>query len=89
MDVESVRRWWDYTQAYQAMIEATDSPAAPWYIVPADDKRRARLNLIRHLLDQIPYRKVEPSLPKIPKPQAQPKGVESELPSAHRVPNRF
>ena len=60
MDVESVRRWWDYTQAYQAMIAATDSPAAPWYIVPADDKRRARLNLIRHLLDQIPYRKVEP-----------------------------
>ena len=59
MDVESVRRWWDYTQAYQAMIAATDSPAAPWYIVPADDKRRARLNLIRHLLDQIPYRKVE------------------------------
>ena len=59
MDVESVRRWWDYTQAYQAMIAATDTPAAPWYIVPADDKRRARLNLIRHLLDHIPYRKVE------------------------------
>ena len=77
MDVESVRRWWDYTQAYQAMIAATDSPAAPWYIVPADDKRRARLNLIRHLLDQIPYRKVEVDLPKIPKAQAQPKGVEA------------
>ena len=58
MDVELVRRWWDYTEAYQAMIAATDSPAAPWYIVAADDKRRARLNLIRHLLDQIPYRKV-------------------------------
>ena len=89
MDVELVRRWWDYTQAYQAMIAATDSPAAPWYIVPADDKRRARLNLIRHLLDQIPYRKVAPDLPKIPKPQAQPKGVEAGLQAAHTVPSRY
>ena len=89
MDVESVRRWWDYTQAYQAMIAATDTPAAPWYIVPADDKRRARLNLIRHLLDQIPYRKVEVDLPKIPKAQAQPKGVEAGLQAAHIVPSRY
>ena len=89
MDVESVRRWWDYTQAYQAMIAATDSPAAPWYIVPADDKRRARLNLIRHLLDQIPYRKVEVDLPKIPKAQAQPKGVDGGLRAAHIVPSRY
>ena len=56
MDVESVRRWWDYTKAYQAMLEATDTPAAPWHVVPADDKRRARLNLIRHMLSSIPYR---------------------------------
>ena len=89
MDVELVRRWWDYTQAYQAMIAATDTPAAPWYIVPADDKRRARLNLIRHLLDQIPYRKVEVDLPKIPKAQAQPKGVEAGLQAAHIVPSRY
>ena len=89
MDVESVRRWWDYTQAYQAMIEATDTPAAPWYIVPADDKRRARLNLIRHMLDQIPYRKVKADLPKIPKAQPQPKGVEGGLRAAHVVPSRY
>jgi len=89
MDVESVRRWWDYTEAYQAMIAATDSPAAPWYIVPADDKRRARLNLIRHMLDQIPYRKVELELPKIPKSQAQPKGVDSLLRATHTVPSRY
>ena len=89
MDVELVRRWWDYTQAYQAMIAATDSAAAPWYIVPADDKRRARLNLIRHMLDQIPYRKVEVDLPKIPKAQAQPKGVEGGLQATHVVPNRY
>jgi polyphosphate kinase len=89
MDVESVRRWWDYTQAYQAMIAATDTAPAPWYIVPADDKRRARLNLIRHMLDQIPYRKVELDLPKIPKAQAQPKGVEGGLRAAHLVPSRY
>jgi polyphosphate kinase len=89
MDVESVRRWWDYTQAYQAMIAAADSPAAPWYIVPADDKRRARLNLIRHLLDQIPYRKVELDLPKIPKAQPQPEAVEGGLRAAHLVPSRY
>ena len=86
MDVESVRRWWDYTQAYQAMIEATDTAAAPWYIVPADDKRRARLNLIRHLLDQIPYRKVEVDLPKIPKAQAAAQGRRGRLAgSPHRA----
>jgi hypothetical protein len=45
MDTESVRRWWDYTAAYQRMIEATHTPEAPWYIVPADSKRHARLNL--------------------------------------------
>jgi polyphosphate kinase len=89
MDVESVRRWWDYTQVYQAMIEATDTPAAPWYIVPADDKRRARLNLIRHLLDRIPYRKVEIDLPEIPKAQPQPKGVEGGLRASHVVPSRY
>ncbi|MGA8628645.1 MAG: polyphosphate kinase 2, partial [Pseudolabrys sp.] len=44
MDTESVRRWWDYTAAYQRMIKATHTAETPWHIVPADDKRRARLN---------------------------------------------
>jgi polyphosphate kinase len=79
MDIESVRRWWDYTAAYQRMIEATHTPEAPWYIVPADDKRRARLNLIRHLLDSIPYKKVHADLPKIPKSQLRPKGATESL----------
>ena len=43
MDTESVRRWWDYTAAYQRMIKTTHTPEAPWHIVPADNKRRARL----------------------------------------------
>ena len=79
MDTESVRRWWDYTAAYQHMIEATHTPEAPWYIVPADDKRRARLNLIGHLLDSIPYKKVDVDLPKIPKAQPRPKGAADGL----------
>ena len=57
MDTESVQHWLDYTAAYQRMIKATHTKEAPWHIVPADDKRRARLNLIRHLLDSIPYKK--------------------------------
>ena len=89
MDTESVRRWWDYTKAYQDMIQATDRPYAPWYIVPADDKRRARLNLIHHLLEQIPYRKVEPDLPKLPRVQPQPKDLRPDLRAKHIVENRY
>ena len=86
MDVESVRRWWDYTKAYQAMIETTDTPLAPWYVVPSDDKRRARLNLISHMLSSIPYRKVRVDLPKIPKAAPRPKGVEEGLRAGQIVP---
>jgi len=89
MDIESVRRWWDYTSAYQRMIEATDTPEAPWYIVPANDKRRARLNLIQHLLDSIPYKKVDVDLPKMPKAQTRPKGATESLGVGHLIPNRY
>ena len=89
MDVESVRRWWDYTAAYQRMIQATHTPEAPWYIVPADDKRRARLNLIRHLLDGIPYKKVHADLPKIPKSQLRPKGATEALGPGVPIPSHY
>ena len=89
MDVGSVRRWWDYTEAYRAMLAATDSDAAPWYVVPADDKRRARLNLIRHLLDHVPYREVAVDLPKVPKAQERPKGAEGGLGAPHTVPDHY
>jgi len=76
MDVKSIQRWWDYTAAYRRMIQATHTPDAPWYIVPADDKRRARLNLIRHFLESIPYKRVPLDLPKrVPKSQPRPKGA--------------
>jgi polyphosphate kinase 2 len=58
MDLESYARWYDYSRARDAMFSATDMPFAPWYVVRSDDKRRARLNVIHHLLSQVPYRDV-------------------------------
>ncbi len=89
MDTESVRRWWDYTAAYQRMIEVTHTPEAPWHIVPADNKRRARLNLIRHLLDSIPYKKVDIDLPKIPKAQPRPKDAKEGLGAGQLIPSHY
>jgi polyphosphate kinase len=90
MDVESVRRWWDYTAAYQRMIQATHTPDAPWYIVPADDKRRARLNLIRHFLESIPYKKVPVDLPKkVPDPKPRPKGATDGLGPGAPIPTYY
>ena len=89
MDTESVRRFWDYTKAYQAMFEATDTPASTWYLVPADDKRRARLNLISHMLSQIPYKRVKQDLPKVPAPKSSPDSSPGKLRTAHSVPARY
>jgi polyphosphate kinase 2 len=58
MDLPSRARWYDYSRARDMMLDATDTDTAPWYIVPSDDKKRARLNCISHLLSLIPYRKV-------------------------------
>jgi polyphosphate kinase 2 (PPK2 family) len=58
MDLESRRRWESYTKAKEAMLERTHIPEAPWWIVEADDKKRARLNCIHHLLTQIPFEDV-------------------------------
>ena len=57
-DLCSRSRWFEYSRARDAMFAATNTKFAPWYIVRSDDKRRARLNCIRHLLDQIPYKQV-------------------------------
>ncbi len=59
MDLESRRRWEEYTKAKEIMLERTHIPEAPWWIVPADDKKTARLNCIHHLLSQMPYTEVE------------------------------
>ncbi|WP_428423681.1 polyphosphate kinase 2 [Methylibium sp.] len=59
MDLESRRRWEEYTKAKEAMLERTHIPEAPWWIVQAVDKKRARLNCIAHLLEQMPYQEIE------------------------------
>ncbi|WP_420917145.1 polyphosphate kinase 2 [Dictyobacter halimunensis] len=55
IDLEAHKRWYDYSRAKDIMFEATDTPESPWYVVDADDKRRARLNCIAHFLSKIPY----------------------------------
>ncbi len=59
MDLESRRRWEAYTQAKETMLERTHIAEAPWWVVPADDKKKARLNCIAHLLSQFPYEEIE------------------------------
>lgn len=75
MDLESYTRWWDYTAAYNDMMVATDTDCAPWHIVAADDKRRARLNCIAHLLSVIPYEEIPFDQPTLGKRKKKPKGV--------------
>jgi polyphosphate kinase 2 len=67
MDLPSRERWFDYSRARDKMLEATDTKHAPWYVLHSDDKRRARLNCITHLLEQIPYKKVPRERVKLPK----------------------
>jgi polyphosphate kinase len=69
MDLKSYSRWYDYSRARDDMFAATDSEWAPWYVANSDDKRRARLNIITHLLSQIPYKSVPREKIKLPKRQ--------------------
>jgi len=83
MDLESHRRWYDYSRARDAMLNATDTPNAPWCIVPSDDKKRARLNCIADILSRIPYEEVPYAPPKLPGRQ-KPKGYK-EPKQTHQV----
>jgi polyphosphate kinase 2 len=67
MDVESYRLWYDYSRARDMMLKATDTRHAPWHVVRSDDKRRARLNCISHILKLIPFKKVSRPKVKLPK----------------------
>jgi polyphosphate kinase 2 (PPK2 family) len=67
MDVESYQRWYDYSRARDLMLDHTDSAEAPWYVVDSNDKKRARLNIISHILSQIPYKRVDREKVKLPK----------------------
>ena len=67
MDTEARRRWYDYAHARDAMLDATDTGWAPWYIVDTNDKRRGRLNCISHLLSKVPYKRIERDPVELPK----------------------
>jgi polyphosphate kinase len=67
MDLESVTRWEDYSRAKDEMFVHTDIPEAPWHVLESDDKRRARINMIAHLLSTIPYQDVQPPALKLPR----------------------
>jgi polyphosphate kinase 2 len=69
MDLKSYRRWYDYSRARDDMFRATDTSWAPWFVAHSDDKRRARLNIISHLLSKIPYEKVPRPKVKLPERQ--------------------
>jgi len=88
MDLKSYRHWYDYSRARDAMFAATDTEISPWYVVDANDKRRARLNCIAHLLEQIPY---EPQPhKKVKLPARQPRGDYTEPEwRSHVVPDRY
>jgi len=67
MDLESFSRWYDYSKARDLMLDHTDSAHAPWYVVDSNDKKRARLNIISHILAQLPYKRVDREKVKLPK----------------------
>ena len=78
MDLKSYNRWYDYSRARDEMFAATDTAFAPWYVARSDDTRRARLNIIKHLLSQIPYKALPREKVKLPKRQKR---------SGYREPN--
>ena len=87
MDVELYNRWWDYTRAYDEMIRATDTRHAPWWIVPSNDKKRARINCISHILSSIPYERVEFEKPNFGKRQKRPDDFVEDATPRNVVPD--
>jgi polyphosphate kinase 2 len=88
MDLKSYTRWDDYTRARDAMLEATDMPWAPWWIATTDDKERGRLNIISHLLTQVPYAPLQTRKVKLPKRDPGATYTSPELPLKH-IPTPF
>ena len=90
MDLESFRRWYEYSRARDRMLEATDTEHAPWYLIRSDDKKRARLNCIRHLLSLIHYRKAPRE--KVKLPSRKNKGNyddQASLKGRHFIPEKY
>lgn len=90
MDLESFRRWDDYSRARDLMLKATDSKHAPWFIVPSDDKKKARLNCIAHFLSKVPHRRVPRNKVTLPARKKQ-SGYndQASLKGRHFVPEKY
>ena len=89
MDIESRRHWVDYSQAKDVMFAHTDTKKAPWHVVNADDKKRARLNCIAHLLQQVPYQNMIPVEVELPPPQSNEGYKRPKMSSQRFVPNIY
>ena len=88
MDLEARNRWVDFSRAKDAMFAATDIPEAPWWVVDAENKKRARLNVIHHLLAQVPYEDLTPRVPKLPpRPPIESDYVRPPMESQNMVPD--
>ena len=88
MDLESHRRWYDYSRARDEMFAATDTPDAPWYVIDSNDQKRGRLNCITHFLSLIPYEEVPHEKVKLPRRQKPGDYVEPDYPY-HSVPAKY
>ena len=89
MDLESRRRWEQYTKAKDVMLQRTHIPEARWWVVDAVDKKRARLNCIHHLLEQIRYRKVPHPKIRLPKRVHNPAYARGSVPKKMHVPHVY
>lgn len=88
MDLESYRRWYDYSRARDDMLAATDTAWAPWFVADSNDKKKARLNIISHLLENIPYE--HQPIPKVEfPPREKPKGYKEPNQAYKLVPDRY
>ena len=89
MDLESLKRWAEYSKAKDEMFNYTDIKQAPWYVVEADDKKRARLNCISHLLSLFDYKDLTPEPIKLPKRQDSGGYVRPPITDQTFVPDRY
>ena len=89
MDLESRRRWEDYTKAKEVMFERTHIPEAPWWVVEGDDKKKARLNCINHLLSQIPYQEIQRDEVVLPEREHHDNYQREPIPEDMYVPNVY
>jgi hypothetical protein len=89
MDLESRRRWEDYTKAKEIMLKRTHTPEAPWWVVQAVDKKAARLNCIRHLLGQVPFFETTRESVTLPKRQRHEGYRRSAIPPELLVPEYY